>query len=234
MDDYEFYTDYNRLITAVMNNSSITTQSWHVLDSECVELRFTEKEEALVECEYISEIVAAFTTANARVRLYKMLDWMHPSQLAYCDTDSVYMMYDAARPEHKNPFGGDIPEDLEFGEGLGQWKDELKGKPALAEFVGGGAKTKATRDIKSKASLTLKGITLDIDNESKLTFDRLKEMALHGKILDTIPREQFKWDTKTKNIYTQTPKPRTIRSTIDEKRTLVPDSFDTLPFGWKG
>eukprot|EP00972_Heterocapsa_arctica_P097244 14347338-Heterocapsa_arctica.AAC.1 len=65
MDDYEFYTDYIRSITAVENNSRITTQSWHVLDSECVELRFTENEESLVECEYISEIVAAFTTANA-------------------------------------------------------------------------------------------------------------------------------------------------------------------------
>eukprot|EP00972_Heterocapsa_arctica_P046509 6863298-Heterocapsa_arctica.AAC.1 len=58
-------------------------------------------------------------------------------------------------------------------------------------------------------------------------------MALHGKILDTVPREQFKWDTKTKNMFTQTPKPRTIRSTIDEKRKLIPDNFDTLPFGWK-
>eukprot|EP00972_Heterocapsa_arctica_P032094 4729250-Heterocapsa_arctica.AAC.1 len=65
-------------------------------------------------------------------------------------------MYDAARPEHNDPFGADVPEGPEFGEGLGQWKDEMKGKPPLVEFVGGGAKTKATRNIKSKADLTLK------------------------------------------------------------------------------
>ena len=42
-------------------------------------------------------------------------------------------------------------------------------------------------------------------------------------------RFQFKWDTKTKDIVT-THISRSIRSTINEKRTI--DGLDTLPFGW--
>ena len=44
--------------------------------------------------EFVSEITAAFTTSNARVRLYNMLDWLDDSQIIYRDTDSVIFLYD--------------------------------------------------------------------------------------------------------------------------------------------
>ncbi len=43
----------------------------------------------ITESDYISEMTAVFTAANAIMRLYKMLDWLHPSQVCYCDTDSA-------------------------------------------------------------------------------------------------------------------------------------------------
>ena len=46
-----------------------------------------------IEPEYGSEITAAFTTANARIRLMSMLLWLDKSQLVYCDTDSVIFIY---------------------------------------------------------------------------------------------------------------------------------------------
>ena len=59
-----------------------------------MELRYTMNGDYDVEMEFISEITAVFTTANARMRLYQMLDWLHPSQVIYCDTDSVIFIYD--------------------------------------------------------------------------------------------------------------------------------------------
>ena len=56
-----------------------------------------------IESDDIGEITAMFTTANARVRLYQMLDWLHPSQVCYCDTDSVIFIHNETNPEHKSP-----------------------------------------------------------------------------------------------------------------------------------
>ena len=50
-----------------LNNEHININSWHILNDNCVEIRFTEKQDYTVEAEYISEITAVFTTANARV-----------------------------------------------------------------------------------------------------------------------------------------------------------------------
>ena len=57
-----------------------------------MELQYKEKEDMFIESDYISEVTAVFTTANARVRLYRMLDGLDPSQVAYCDTDSVIFL----------------------------------------------------------------------------------------------------------------------------------------------
>ena len=57
-----------------------------------------------IESDYISEITAVFTTANAQCRLYKMMDWLDDSQMIYCDTDNVIFMYDEGNPNHKNPY----------------------------------------------------------------------------------------------------------------------------------
>ena len=77
-----------------------------------------------VEAGFINDAVAAFTTANARMRLYQILDWLHPSQVGYCDTDSCIFLYDPDNPEHKSPDTPpdpeEMPEGLSFGNALGQ------------------------------------------------------------------------------------------------------------------
>jgi hypothetical protein len=53
-------------------------------------LRYTEDINYDVEPESASEITAALTTANARIRLMNMLLWLGQFQLDYCDTDGVF------------------------------------------------------------------------------------------------------------------------------------------------
>ena len=69
------------------------------------------------EAEFSNEAVAAFTTANARMRLYSMLDWFSPGQHVYCDTDSCIFLCDHNNPNHKSPFCDlkEMPEGLSFG-----------------------------------------------------------------------------------------------------------------------
>ena len=47
-----------------------------------------------------------------------------PSQVCYCDTDSVIFIYDETNPKHKSPEKHKAT-NLEFGKGLGQWEDEF-------------------------------------------------------------------------------------------------------------
>jgi hypothetical protein len=101
-DEYEFFYDYNKLLLK-MNDDTFKNKTWHIVNKNCVELRYGKDMDIGVEAEYISEITAVFTTANARMRLYDMLDWLHPSQVLYCDTDSVMFVYDETNPEHKAP-----------------------------------------------------------------------------------------------------------------------------------
>jgi len=104
-----------------------------------------------IEQDYMSGITAVFSTANARVRLYRMLDWLDPSQVLYCDTDSVMMLYDKTNPIHKNPYDNQtLPDGLEVECGLGQWEDEFKGKDDIPELVIGGAKSYAYKTYNGK------------------------------------------------------------------------------------
>ena len=75
MDEYEFITDYNTLIRKFINNNKIMDATWNIISENCVELRYKENTDMFIESDYISEITAVFTAANARVRLYQMLDW---------------------------------------------------------------------------------------------------------------------------------------------------------------
>ena len=76
-----------------------------------------------------------------------MLDWLHPSQVIYCDTDSVLFLYDCNNPDHKDPETPpeDLPKGLHFGDALGEWSDELAEGENIEEIVCGGAKSYAYR-----------------------------------------------------------------------------------------
>ena len=69
----------------------------------------------------------AFTTSQARLKLYGALDTLKERMLYY-NTDSVIYQW---KP-------GQV--DLPLGEFLGEFTDEVSGDP-IVEFVSGGAKT---------------------------------------------------------------------------------------------
>ena len=59
--------------------------------------------------------------------------------------------------------------------------------------------------------------------------NEMKERGTNDLELESKPRHQFKWETRTKDIVTKNIK-RSIKSTIKEKRTI--DGYDTKPFGF--
>ena len=94
-----------------------------------VEMSYSERQSPFTPpSEYTNCAIAAATTANARIRLHKMMLFLHQSQVIYCDTDSVIYEIDSANPLHRNPRTDPnaVAEGIYMGNALGEWESELK------------------------------------------------------------------------------------------------------------
>ena len=126
LETYEFFDDTATLLNRIRSKDNLGVRlHTEVIHDNCIELRYTEDTDKTEQAAYISEITASFTTANARMRLYKILEWLHPSQIIYVDTDSCVFIYDEDDPNHKHP-DKDPHDGLQFGNGLGDWENEFK------------------------------------------------------------------------------------------------------------
>ena len=72
LSSYDFVQEYPQLI-AKLNDPTTKSKNWHIINKDCVELRYEALADYTTEADYVSEITAVFTTANARMRLYAML-----------------------------------------------------------------------------------------------------------------------------------------------------------------
>jgi hypothetical protein len=152
-----------------------------------------------------------------------MLDWLHPSQLIYCDTDSVIFAYDKNNKNHKYPSNDahDLPANVKFGDALGEWESEMKGNNYIKEVCVGGAKSYSYIEYnpdthEEKIVIKQKGITLDRANSNKFTFEAVKDMVLNKTVIESEKRYQFTWNTSTKDIET-----RYISRTVHSKASLL-------------
>uniref|UniRef100_H3ANZ5 DNA-directed DNA polymerase n=1 Tax=Latimeria chalumnae TaxID=7897 RepID=H3ANZ5_LATCH len=98
--------------------------------------------------------IVTFTTAYARLELYRLLDQLQERCL-YHDTDSVI-----------------------FGDYLGEMTSEVPSNERVVEFVSSGPKSYAYRLSSGKACIKLKGVTLNVKNSEKVNFDSLKDLVM--------------------------------------------------------
>ncbi len=149
---YEFCKDYHKLI-AKLNDPCTKRSKLHIINENCVELRSEALIDFNIEASYTSEITAVFATSNARLRLSALMEWLDPSQVSYCDTDSVMFVNDKNNKYHKEPVNDKPdcvpPRGIRFAAkkqgGLGDWENELEADDWIEELVVGGAKSYAYR-----------------------------------------------------------------------------------------
>ncbi len=235
LDHHEYYHEAQRtkFIQKILD-PRFKIKSWDIINEHCVELKSGDVEQAQVDNAFISEITAAFTTANARVRLYEMLTWVHHSQVIYCDTDSIIFIYDKTNPLHKYPSNDatDRPKLVSFGRALSQWENEFKDEGEwIVEIVVAGAKSYSYKTNKGNYVLRMKGITMDKTNSDIISIDSMTNMVLNQGTLQSAARFSFTTDPETRDVITRCLN-RSIRSTVGEKRKL--HGYDTLPFGYEG
>jgi hypothetical protein len=174
----------------------------------------------------INVFIAAFTTSNARLRLYEMLDCLG-EKVIYYDTDSIFYIEEM----------GDGTKSVKTGCMLGEWNDELGGK-YITNWVCTGPKSYAYRlneKIEDEIEkCKIKGFCLNYENYQFLNFETMTKM-IKGQIKDVIIVEENKItrDQKTKNTVNKYQEK--IFSFDYDKRLINyinDDHIDTLPYGY--
>ena len=131
---------------------------------------------ALLSSPMTSVVIAAFTTAQARLELFKYLHTLGPRALYY-DTDSVFYVNREASGEH----------DLPTGVALGELMDELASNGSgtyITSFLFGGSKFYAYKfkkpDGDEEYVCKVKGIRLNYSNSLQINFDTVREIITTG------------------------------------------------------
>ena len=110
-----------------LNDTTIEISDIRILSADVIELAYKKIEEDAVKGSKTKIFIAAFTTCQARLKLYESLEVLG-DRVLYYDTDSVIYTWKPGQTE--------IP----LGDYLGDMTNELDEGDYIVEFVSGGAK----------------------------------------------------------------------------------------------
>ena len=129
-----------------------------MVNENMIEVQYRNPEEFAEQNNKVNVVIAAFTTAYARLKLYDLLDDLLDvlqERVLYYDTDSVIYVHKPDKP------------DPPLGNYLGDLTDELNGD-YITSFASGGPKNYAYRTKNGKTDTKVRGITLDYAATGKL------------------------------------------------------------------
>ena len=160
-------------------------------------------------------IVAAFTTAHARLQLYNELD-MLGERVLYYDTDSIVYL---TQPDQPKPLLGNYIGDL---------TDELGGNH-ITVFASGGRKNYCYKTSGDKTDIKVRGITSDCTAQQKVNFKSMCALVLRAECGVTDIPFRITRNTRTKEI--QTKRMKKDYHIVYNKCVII-DDYKTLPYGY--
>ena len=158
-----------------MTDDSVEVQDLMYVNDTHVAVRWKVKEDFDEGLNNVNVVLAAYTTAQARLKLYDLLENLQ-ERVLYFDTDSVVYV--------KRPGLWDPP----LGDYLGDLKDETKGIP-IECFVSGGPKNYAYLLKDGTTVCKIRGFHLDHRTSLELNFNVMREMIVQGeqaKVVETV------------------------------------------------
>ena len=204
----------------ILTSDEQEVQDVSFVTDEMVRIQWINKEKFVEESGRTNVVIAAYTTAQARLQLYKYLEILG-NRVLYCDTDSVIFW---TKP-------GDLM--LDTGDYLGDLTDELPGN-TIKSFVTGGPKNYAVKLEKAdkEGNMTLckiRGITLNYKNSLQVNFDTIKDMLTSKTEVITVTDEhKIRRNTKTMDIITCVEE-KDYKIVFDKR--VLKDDFSTVPYG---
>ena len=97
-----------------LDSDQYDVKGGQLVNDETFEIQYMENEGFVDENNKVNIVIAAFTTAYARLKLYDLLDLLQ-ERVLYYDTDSVVYVHEPSKP------------DPPLGDYLGDLTDELNG-----------------------------------------------------------------------------------------------------------
>jgi hypothetical protein len=195
------------------------------LDDHIRLLEFREKDEYIKPNKATNIYIALFTTAHARLRLYKCLEILG-DRVLYMDTDSIIYIDD----------GSEACKEVEkmLGDMLGMLTNELKKDRYIVIHVATAPKDYGHELDDGTIKIKNKSIILTSESEEKITL---------GKMTDFVSDNNTKPETLTNTRFVLSKKDNTITVIQQQKmydfefnkRMIVRESEDTiktLPYGY--
>ena len=193
-----------------------------LVNDEMVEVHYKEKDEFAEQNNKVNIVIAAFTTAYARLKLYDLLDLLQ-ERVLYYDTDSVIYVHEPGKP------------DPPLGDYLGDLTDELDTGDYITTFISGGPKNYAYITNNGKSETKIRGITLDYAATKKINLDVMRRLVhshvnCHTEEKVTVDTPfKITRDKKEKNIVTKRMK-KDYRVVYNKR--VITENYGTIPYGY--
>ena len=193
-----------------------------MVNDKTVEVHYKKKDEFIEQNDKVNIVIAAFTTAYARLKLYDLLDLLQ-ERILYYDTDSVIYVHEPGKP------------DPPLGDYLGDLTDELDPGDYITTFILGGPKNYAYITNEGKTETKIRGITLNYAATKKINLDVMRHLVdshvnchTEEKVTVDMPFKITR-DKKEKNIVTKRMK-KDYRIVYNKR--VITENYGTLPYGY--
>ena len=205
---------YFKLLTC----QSTQVKNIQFVNDECVEVHYTRREGFFPASDKTNVVIASFTTAQARLKLYSFLGHLQ-HRVLYFDTDSVIF---TSQPDEWVPPLGDY---------LGELTNELYDGDYITTFVSGGPKNYGYQTKNGKTVCKVLGFTLNYRSSQKLDFQSMCEQFCrpNGRVFYLENSHLIKRDAKTKTIYTVKQKKK--YQLVFDNRVIL--GYNTYPYGFR-
>ena len=193
------------------------------INDEAVQLDWVHNDDFIAAAPRTNVVIAAYTTAQARLKLYSYLEKLNNRTL-YCDTDSLVFTTSAGEWEP------------ELGDYLGDLTDEVPNN-SITKFVTGGPKNYAYLLEKPNADghvscCKVRGITLNFKNLLTVNFESMKNLVIGERksgSLTVVDKHRIRHNPSTGHIITTTEN-KDYRIVFD-KRVIHGNELITYPYG---
>jgi hypothetical protein len=218
MGSTEYVTDVKRFYDIVLDDK-LDNINFNILTDGMIEVSYKYKDQFVENDFNTNTYIAAFTTANARLRLYDMLDYLGEN-VCYFDTDcSVYI--------------DDGTKQVKTGSLLGEWENEL-GNSYGVRWVSTGPKSYSLEQSNSEFKCRVKGFTLNYENSQFINHKTMVQMVnseIKGKTI--VEENKITRDPKTKSIINKYQE-KFFKFDYDKRviNKINDDQIDTLPYGY--
>ena len=258
MSNSKFISNFEEL-EGLLEDVTKEIQSVRVITDKVVQVVSRAVHKDFLPCSRDTNVfIALFTTAWARIRLYREMAKLG-RRVIYCDTDSVIYQ------ESLNP-----DENLVIGNFLGEMTSELEPDDHIVEFVSGGPKNYGYLTKNGKTAVKVKGFTLNSTNAPAFSFEKIKSVILNGvrqpSLISQPSRAKRRYLERAEFLdqHLEDPDDATAFTSVHgisvynpvrifrsrnwqvlqkaeqklysfyfNKRVINPDTFDTLPYGFE-